>query len=44
MKKYHIPTAAYENFTDPDAAIAYLETAKFPIVLKADGWHLEKVF
>ena len=37
MKKYHIPTAAYENFTDPDAAIAYLETAKFPIVLKADG-------
>src|SRR5699024_7241057 len=28
MKKYHIPTAAYENFTDPDKAIAYLETVK----------------
>ena len=42
MKKYHIPTAAYENFTDPDAAIAYLETAKFPIVLKADGLALGK--
>ena len=26
MKKYHIPTAAYENFTDPDKALAYLET------------------
>ena len=35
MKKYNIPTAAYENFTDPDKALAYLETAKFPIVLKA---------
>ena len=33
---------AYENFTDPDAAIAYLETAKFPIVLKADGLALGK--
>ena len=42
MKKYHIPTAAYENFTDPDAAIAYLENAKFPIVLKADGLALGK--
>lgn len=42
MKKYHIPTAAYENFTDPDAAITYLETAKFPIVLKADGLALGK--
>ena len=42
MKKYHIPTAAYENFTDPDQAIAYLETAKFPIVLKADGLALGK--
>lgn len=42
MKKYNIPTAAYENFTDPDAAIAYLETAKFPIVLKADGLALGK--
>ena len=37
MKKYHIPTAAYENFEDAAAAMAYLETAKFPIVLKADG-------
>ena len=37
MKKYNIPTAAYENFTDPQEALAYLETAKFPIVLKADG-------
>lgn len=42
MKKYHIPTAAYENFTDPDNALAYLETAKFPIVLKADGLALGK--
>ena len=42
MKKYNIPTAAYENFTDPDAAIAYLENAKFPIVLKADGLALGK--
>ena len=36
MKKYHIPTAAYENFTDPEEALKYLETAKMPIVLKAD--------
>ena len=42
MKKYHIPTAAYENFTSPEAALAYLETAKFPIVLKADGLALGK--
>ena len=42
MKKYNIPTAAYENFTDPDAALAYLENAKFPIVLKADGLALGK--
>ena len=42
MKKYHIPTAAYENFTDPQAALAYLETAKMPIVLKADGLALGK--
>lgn len=42
MKKYNIPTAAYENFTEPDAAMAYLETAKFPIVLKADGLALGK--
>ena len=42
MKKYKIPTAAYENFTDPKEAIAYLENAKFPIVLKADGLALGK--
>lgn len=42
MKKYHIPTAAYETFDDPDQAIAYLETAEFPIVLKADGLALGK--
>lgn len=42
MKKYNIPTAAYENFTDPEAALKYLETAKFPIVLKADGLALGK--
>ena len=42
MKKYGIPTAAYENFDDADAAIAYLETAKMPIVLKADGLALGK--
>ena len=42
MKKYNIPTAAYENFTDPEKAIAYLETAKMPIVLKADGLALGK--
>ncbi len=42
MKKYHIPTAAYENFTDADKALEYLETAKFPIVLKADGLALGK--
>lgn len=42
MKKYHIPTAAYENFTDPKEALAYLETAKLPIVLKADGLALGK--
>ena len=36
MKKYNIPTAAYENFTDPDAAIKYLETeAKFPNCIKS---------
>lgn len=42
MKKYKIPTAAYENFDDPTKAIAYLETAKMPIVLKADGLALGK--
>lgn len=42
MKKYNIPTAAYENFTSPEEALAYLETAKMPIVLKADGLALGK--
>ena len=42
MKKYGIPTATYENFTDPQAALDYLETAKMPIVLKADGLALGK--
>lgn len=42
MKKYNIPTAAYETFTDPEAALKYLETAKMPIVLKADGLALGK--
>ncbi len=42
MKKYNIPTAAYEKFTDPDEALRYLETAAMPIVLKADGLALGK--
>ena len=43
MKKYNIPTAAYENFDDPKKALEYLRTeAKFPIVLKADGLALGK--
>ncbi len=42
MKKYNIPTAAYENFDNAKEALAYLETAKFPIVLKADGLALGK--
>lgn len=42
MKKYQIPTAAYETFDNADAALAYLETADFPIVLKADGLALGK--
>lgn len=42
MKKYNIPTAAYENFDDPEKALAYLETAPMPIVLKADGLALGK--
>ena len=42
MKKYHIPTAAYENFDNAKDALSYLETAKFPIVLKADGLALGK--
>lgn len=42
MKKYQIPTAAYENFDDAKQALAYLEQANFPIVLKADGLALGK--
>lgn len=42
MKKYHIPTAEYENFDDAKKALEYLQTAKFPIVLKADGLALGK--
>ena len=42
MKKYNIPTAAYENFDSPEKALEYLKTAKFPIVLKADGLALGK--
>lgn len=42
MKKYGIPTAAYETFNDPEKALAYLEIAKMPIVLKADGLALGK--
>ncbi len=42
MKKYNIPTASYENFTDPEQALAYLENVKMPIVLKADGLALGK--
>lgn len=42
MKKYHIPTAEYENFTDMDKALSYLQTAKMPIVVKASGLALGK--
>lgn len=42
MKKYDIPTAGYENFDNAEEALKYLETAKFPIVLKADGLALGK--
>ena len=42
LKKYKIPTASYETFSDPAAAIAYLETAEAPIVIKADGLALGK--
>lgn len=42
MKKYHIPTAAYENFDNAESALAYLEKANFPVVLKADGLALGK--
>ena len=42
MKKYNIPTAAYEVFTDMDAALTYLDTAPIPTVIKADGLALGK--
>ena len=42
MKKYNIPTAAYEVFEDMEAALAYLETAPIPTVVKADGLALGK--
>ena len=42
MKKYHIPTAEYTTVHSPEEARAYLETSKYPIVLKADGLALGK--
>jgi len=42
MKKYHIPTAKYQTFTDLDAALAYVEAQGAPIVVKADGLALGK--
>mgnify|MGYP000579810637 CR=1 FL=1 len=42
MKKYGIPTAAYEVFDDMEKALAYLETAPLPTVVKADGLALGK--
>lgn len=42
MKKYGIPTAAYETFDDMDRALAYLETSPLPVVIKADGLALGK--
>ena len=42
MKKYNIPTAAYEVFDDMEAALAYLESAPIPTVVKADGLALGK--
>lgn len=42
MKKYHIPTATYESFEDFEKALEYIETVKFPTVIKADGLALGK--
>lgn len=42
MKKYNIPSAAYESFDDSKAAIKYVKTAKLPLVVKADGLALGK--
>lgn len=42
MQKYNIPTAGYEVFTDPEAAIKYIEKGSFPTVIKAEGLALGK--
>lgn len=42
MKKYNIPTASYETFTDMEAAISYIESCPIPVVVKADGLALGK--
>lgn len=42
MKKYQIPTAGYEVFHDVESALAYIETASYPTVIKADGLALGK--
>lgn len=42
MKKYNIPTAAYENFDNAESALKYLEKSDYPVVLKADGLALGK--
>ncbi len=42
MKKYNIPTAEYETFSDMDSALKYLDTAPIPTVIKADGLALGK--
>ena len=42
MKKYHIPTAEYETFSDAEQALEYVKTAKIPLVVKADGLALGK--
>lgn len=42
MKKYGIPTAEYETFTDMEEALSYLDTCKIPVVVKADGLALGK--
>ena len=42
MKKYHIPTAAYQTFTDQESALAYIDQQGAPIVVKADGLALGK--
>ena len=42
MKKYNIPTAAYETFSDPEKALAYVDACPLPTVVKADGLALGK--